>query len=114
MPNPLLKNKIISASSTFQGTEKVLGLDALKVELKMDFPSAFGADDSETIHLLATYYLDTKTHHLLRASYVIKNAILPFPAKNIEARIYLSLLVPGQNDTEDPEGEKLFVQPPKK
>lgn len=108
-PSPLLKNKVISATSTYQGTEKVLGLDALKIEIKMDFPTAFGADDSETVHLVGTYYVDVKEHHLLRAQYVVKNAVLPFPAKNVEARFYLSRLVPGQNDTEDPEGAALIA-----
>jgi len=108
LPNPLLKNKLITANSTFKGTEKVLGLDALKIEQKMDFPSAFGADESETVHYLATYFLDTKDHQLLRATYTVKNALLPFPAKNIQAQVYVSRIVPGQNDQSDPEGEKLI------
>lgn len=108
LPNPLLKNKLISANSTFKGTEKVLGVDALKIELKMDFPSAFGADESETVHYLATYYIDTKDHQLVRATYTLKNALLPFPAKNVQAQVYVSRIVPGQNDMNDPEGEKLI------
>ena len=91
--------------------EKVLGLDAVKVRVQLDFPTAYGTDESDIAHLDGTYWLDAKTHQLLRLSFTVKNALLPFPAKNVEAKTYVSRIVAGQNDKEDAEGEKLFAPP---
>lgn len=113
IPNPVIKGKTLTAVSTFQGTEKVLGLDALKVEMKMEFPTVLFASDFEIMQISVTYYVDLKDHQLLRAGYVIKNSVLPFPAKNVEARVLVSRIIPGQNDMTDPEGDTL-IAPAKK
>ena len=110
-PNPLLKNRQVTFVSTLLGTEKVLGLDAVKVKVQLDFPTAYGTDEADIAHLDGTYWLDAKTHQLLRLIYTVKNALLPFPSKNVVAITYCSRIVAGQNDKDDPEGEKLFAPP---
>lgn len=109
IPNPVIKGKTLTAVSTFRGTENVLGIEALKVEMKMEFPTVLFAADFEIMQIAVTYYVDPKEQSLLRASYVIKNAMLPFPAKETEARVLVSRIVPGRNETADPDGEKLIA-----
>ncbi len=108
-PNPLMRGQKITATSTLVGVEKVLGIDAVKINLTADFPSTFGASENEIIHLQVSYHLDAKTHKLLRAYYVIKNPLLPLPGTNMEARVLVSSIVPGANDMADPEGEELLA-----
>lgn len=112
MPNPLMRGKTVTVTSTLMGVEKVLGIDALKVLVKMDFPTTYGAQENDIAHVEETYYLDAKTFQLLRASYVIKNPLLPFPAAHVEARILVSRIVAGANEKEDPDGEKLLAATP--
>lgn len=111
VPNPLLKNRQVTFNSTLLGTEKVLGLDTVKVKIQLDFPTAYGDDPGDTAHLDGTYWLDATTHQLVRLSYTVKNSLLPFASKNVVATTYVSRIVAGQNDKEDPEGEKLFAPP---
>jgi hypothetical protein len=113
LPNPMLKNKIVTFNSTLVGNETVLGLDCLKVELKASFPTAYGITEKEYFQLTETYWLDAKTRQLVRSSYVVKNAMLPFPAKSIEARAMISRIIEGQNDKSDPEGEAFMKPKPK-
>ncbi len=108
-PNPLLKNKTVVATSTLIGAEKLLGVDALKVRMEMSFPSTFGATEAEIVHVQVTYHLDPKSGQLLRGVYLVRNPMLPIPGKNMEARVFVSRIVPGQNDKDDPDGEKLLL-----
>ena len=109
--NPILKNRQVTYTSTMLGTEKVLGIDTVKVRIQLDYPTSYGTEESDIAHLDGTYWLDAKTHQLVRLSYTAKNALLPFPAKNLTSSVYVSRIVAGQNDKEDPEGEKLFSAP---
>jgi hypothetical protein len=108
IPNPMLRSKTIMVTSTLAGVEKVLGSDALKINLKMEFPSTLDAQENEIVKMEETYYLDVKTHQLLRARYTIKQPVLPFPVGKVEARAVVSRVVPGVNETEDPEEAKLI------
>jgi hypothetical protein len=106
MPNPMLKSKIVTATSTLVGTEKVLGQDALKISLKMDFPSALDATENEIIHLDETYDIDAKTHQLLRARYTIQNPVLPFPKGKSRALVFVTRIITGVNEAVDPDEAK--------
>jgi hypothetical protein len=108
MANPMLKGKMITATSTLVATEKVLGLDALKINLKMEFPSAIDAMENEIVKLEETYYLDAKTHQLLQARYTIKNPVMPFPVGKTEARVFVTRVVANVNEKEDPQEIKLI------
>ena len=108
LPNPMLKNKLVSVSSTFVGNEGVLGLDCLKVQVAMTFPTAYGLKESEYLQFTETYWLDAKTRQLIRASFRAKNAMLPFPAKNVEANALTTRIIGGQNEMSDPDGEALL------
>jgi hypothetical protein len=109
VPNPVLKNRKLSISSTFLGTEKILGIDTVKCKQVLDFPTAYGTDPNDLCHVEATYWLDSKNHQLLRASVVTTNALLPFPTRNMEVRLLVSKIILGQNEAEDPDGEKLIA-----
>lgn len=113
IPNPVLKNKTITVTSTYVANEKILGIDAIKIDLKADFPHSFGAEESEIVHLKETYWLDAKTHILIRAVYTATNPLLPFPAKNIVTQAMTTRVIAGQNDKDDPDGEKIIALPPK-
>ncbi len=112
VPNPVLKNRKVSISSTFLGTEKVMGIESVKCKQILDFPTAYGTDPADICHVEATYWLDSKNHQLLRASVLTKNALLPFPTKNMEVSLLVSKIISGQNETEDPDGEKLIAAVP--
>ena len=109
VPNQTLKNDVIAVKSTLVGVEKVLGVDALKIQAEFKFATTFGAMESEIVKVQETYYLDAKSFELLRASYTIKDPMLPFPGKEMVARVLVSRRLPGVNDASDPEGEQLLV-----
>jgi hypothetical protein len=113
LPNPMLKNKKLVAKSTLVGNETILGMDCLKVTVTMTFPTAYGLKEDEYMKFSETYWLEAKTRQLVRASYVVKNAVLPFPAKNLEAQAITTRIVPGQNEMSDPEGEAFMKPKPK-
>ncbi|MBB6050374.1 hypothetical protein [Armatimonas rosea] len=108
LPNPMLKNRQFTATSTFIGNEKVLGIDCLKVELTMTFPTMFGQTEKEYLQHTETYWLDASTRQLVRGSYVTKNPVMPFPVKSAVAKTLVSRIVAGQNEKEDPEGVALL------
>ncbi|MFM7322043.1 MAG: hypothetical protein ACKO5K_11045 [Armatimonadota bacterium] len=111
IPNPLMKGKIITITSTLVGIEKVLGKDAIRVKQESTFPSVFGADENETLVVKGEYWLDAADKSLLKMSYNVKNPVLPFPAAKIQSIGLVHRIVPGVNDKEDAEGEKLYFQP---
>jgi len=111
IPNPLMKGKIITITSTLVGVEKVLGKDAIRVKQESTFPSVFGADENETLVVKGEYWLDAADKSLLKMSYNVKNPVLPFPAAKIQSIGLVHRIVPGVNDKEDAEGEKLYFQP---
>lgn len=111
VPNPLMKNKTFSITSTLVGKEKVLGKDAIRVKQEATFPSVFGADENETLVVKTEYWLDAKDYGLLKIASTVKNPVLPFPAANIVSTGLVHRIVPGVNDKEDADGEKLFFQP---
>jgi hypothetical protein len=114
IPNAMLRNKTITATSTLVGIEKILGRDALKISLKMEFPVALNPRENEVVALEETYYLDAATHVLLRARYTIKNPVLPFQTSKAEALVFVTQVLPGVNETEGPEEESsVGVEKPK-
>jgi len=111
IPNPLMKGKIITITSTLVGKDKVLGKDAIRVKQESSFPSVFGADENETVVVKGEYWLDAKDYSLLKMAYNVKNPVLPFPAAKIESTGLVHRIVAGVNDKEDADGEKLYFQP---
>ena len=111
VPNPLMKNKTFTITSTLVGKEKVLGTDAIRVKQEATFPSVFGADENETLVVKTEYWLDAKDFGLLKIASTVKNPVLPFPAANIVSTGLVHRIVPGVNDKEDADGEKLYFQP---
>lgn len=111
VPNPLMKNKTFVITSTLVGKEKVLGKDAIRVKQEATFPSVFGAEENETLVVKTEYWLDAKEFNLLKMFSTVKNPVLPFPAANIMSTGLVHRIVPGVNDKEDADGEKLFFQP---
>jgi hypothetical protein len=112
IPNVLLHNKTVVVTQTLAGVEKVLGLDALKIRLQVDIPTSLYPSADDTIKLQETYYLDAKTHHVLREVYSIKNPLLPIPGIGFVAHVVVSRVVPGVNDQQDDEGVKLLTADP--
>lgn len=112
IPNVLLHNKTVTVTQTLAGVEKVLGTDALKIRLQMDIPTSLYPGPEDTIKLQETYYLDAKTHRLLRAVYSIQNPLLPVPGTSFVAHTVVSRIVPGVNDHEDADAEKLLTTDP--
>lgn len=110
IPNPLMKGKTITITSTLAAKETVLGKEALRVNVEMTFPSAFGADENETLVVKGSYWLDVTDYSLLKMDYKVKNPVLPFPAAKIESQSLVHRRIPGVNDKEDADGEKLFFQ----
>ena len=113
LPNPMLKNKIVTINSTLVGNETILGIDCLKVQVQATFPTAYGISEKEWLQFTETYYLDAKTRQLVRSQFVMKNAMLPFPAKSLEAQAMTSRIIEGKNDMSDPEAEAFMKSKPK-
>lgn len=111
LPNPLVRGKTVTVTSTLLGQETVLGVPCVKVGLEMSFPTTFGATEEETVHASIVYHVDPKAGRLVRSSMLIRNPLLPFPVKNGEARVLISRIIPGANESNDPEGERLFGAP---
>jgi hypothetical protein len=107
-PNPMLKGKTITATSTLVGVEKLFDREALKIKLTAEAPTVPDAIGSEIIKIDATYYLDAQTYQLLRVIYVLKDPWLPLPGGNFEARVLVSRHVPGVNDNGDADAPAIL------
>ncbi len=105
--NPLVRGRKVTLTSTLVGVEKVFGVDALKVTTLVDIPTAGDAVDKEIIKAQHTYYLDAKTHQLLRAVWVIRDPMLPFPANKLVAKVVVNRVLPGVDEAVYAESEKL-------
>ncbi len=112
IPNPLLKSGIIQTTSTLVGVETVGGRPAFRVQLRMEFPTTFGATEQEIVKAQVIYFLDRETHQLLRASYTVQNPMLPFPGLRVQSQALVFRVIPGVNDAGDPEGDKLLAEKP--
>jgi len=112
MPNPMLKNKMITVTSTLASVERVLGVNALKINLKMEFPYTIDPSDNEVVKVDETYYLDATTHQLLQARSTIKNPVMPFPVGKVQADSFVTRVVAGVNEKADPDENKLIEAVP--
>ena len=101
--NPLLKGKMIEINSTLVGVVKTLGQDALKINVTMEFPPVPGAKPSEIVKLQETYFLSVIGHQLLQARYTIKNPFMPFPSSSAEAKAFVTRVIAGVNEADDPD-----------
>jgi hypothetical protein len=114
IPNLLVKGQKISITQTLVAAEKVLGVDCLKVTAKYDFPTTYGAQESEISKVDTTVWVEVKTGQIFKIASTVVNPLLPFPAAKVTSTAITTRIIAGQNDKEDADGEKLILPAAKK
>ena len=114
VPNLLVKGQKISITQTLVAAEKVMGVDCLKLTAKYDFPTTYGAQESEISKVDSTIWIEVKTGQVFKIVNTTINPLLPFPAAKVTSTAITTKIVAGQNDKEDADGEKLIRPPVKK
>jgi len=114
IPNLLVKGQKISITQTLVAAEKVLGVDCLKVTAKYDFPTTYGAQESEISKVDTTVWVEVKTGQIFKIASTVVNPLLPFPAAKVTSTAITTRIIAGQNDKEDADGEKLILPGAKK
>lgn len=114
VPNLLVKGQKISITQTLVAAEKVLGVDCLKVTAKYDFPTTYGAQESEISKVDSTIWIEVKTGQVFKIVNTVVNPLLPFPAAKVTSTAITTRIIAGQNDKEDADGEKLILPAAKK
>ena len=109
IPNLLVKGQKISITQTLVAAEKVMGVDCLKLTAKYDFPTTYGAQESEISKVDSTVWIEVKTGQVFKIVNTIVNPLLPFPAAKVTSTAITTKIVAGQNDKEDADGEKLIL-----
>jgi hypothetical protein len=112
--NLLVKGQKISITQTLVAAEKVMGVDCLKLTAKYDFPTTYGAQESEISKVDSTVWIEVKTGQVFKIINTIVNPLLPFPAAKVTSTAITTKIVAGQNDKEDADGEKLILPAAKK
>jgi hypothetical protein len=114
VPNLLVKGQKISITQTLVAAEKVMGVDCLKLTAKYDFPTTYGAQESEISKVDSTIWIEVKTGQVFKIVNTTINPLLPFPAAKVTSTAITTKIVAGQNDKEDVDGEKLILPAAKK
>jgi hypothetical protein len=114
IPNLLVKGQKISITQTLVAAEKVMGVDCLKLTAKYDFPTTYGAQESEISKVDSTIWIEVKTGQVFKIVNTVVNPLLPFPAAKVTSTAITTKIVAGQNDKEDADGEKLILPVAKK
>ena len=114
VPNLLVKGQKISITQTLVAAEKVMGVDCLKLTSKYDFPTTYGAQESEISKVDSTIWIEVKTGQVFKIVNTTINPLLPFPAAKVTSTAITTKIVAGQNDKEDVDGEKLILPAAKK
>ena len=114
VPNLLVKGQKISITQTLIAAEKVMGVDCLKLTAKYDFPTTYGAQESEISKVDSTIWIEVKTGQVFKIVNTTINPLLPFPAAKVTSTAITTKIVAGQNDKEDADGEKLILPTAKK
>ena len=109
VPNLLVKGQKISITQTLVAAEKVMGVDCLKLTAKYDFPTTYGAQESEISKVDSTIWIEVKTGQVFKIVNTTINPLLPFPAAKVTSTAITTKIVAGQNDKEDADGEKLIL-----
>jgi len=109
VPNLLVKGQKISITQTLVAVEKVMGVDCLKLTAKYDFPTTYGAQESEISKVDNTVWIELKTGQIFKIASSVVNPLLPFPAAKVTSTAITTKIVAGQNDKEDADGEKLIL-----
>ena len=86
-----------------------MGVDCLKLTSKYDFPTTYGAQESEISKVDSTIWIEVKTGQVFKIVNTIVNPLLPFPAAKVTSTAITTKIVAGQNDKEDADGEKLIL-----
>ena len=114
IPNLLVKGQKISITQTLVAAEKVMGIECLKLTAKYDFPTTYGAQESEISKVDSTIWIEVKTGQVFKIVNTVVNPLLPFPAAKVTSTAITTKIVAGQNDKEDADGEKLILPAAKK
>ena len=114
VPNLLVKGQKISITQTLVAAEKVMGVDCVKLTAKYDFPTTYGAQESEISKVDSTIWIEVKTGQVFKIVNTTINPLLPFPAAKVTSTAITTRIVAGQNDKEDADGEKLILPAAKK
>ena len=114
VPNLLVKGQKISITQTLVAAETVMGVDCLKLTAKYDFPTTYGAQESEISKVDSTIWIEVKTGQVFKIVNTTINPLLPFPAAKVTSTAITTRIVAGQNDKEDADGEKLILPAAKK
>jgi hypothetical protein len=109
IPNLLVKGQKISITQTLVAAEKVMGIECLKLTAKYDFPTTYGAQESEISKVDSTIWIEVKTGQIFKIVNTVVNPLLPFPAAKVTSTAITTKIVAGQNDKEDADGEKLIL-----
>jgi hypothetical protein len=109
VPNLLVKGQKISITQTLVAVEKVMGVDCLKLTAKYDFPTTYGAQESEISKVDNTVWIELKTGQIFKIASSVVNPLLPFPAAKVTSTAITTRIIAGQNDKEDADGEKLIL-----
>ena len=109
IPNLLVKGQKISITQTLVAAEKVMGIECLKLTAKYDFPTTYGAQESEISKVDSTIWIEVKTGQVFKIVNTVVNPLLPFPAAKVTSTAITTKIVAGQNDKEDADGEKLIL-----
>ncbi len=109
IPNLLVKGQKIAVTQTLVAAEKVLGVDCLKLTAKYEFPTTYGAQDSEISKVDSTIWIEVKTGQVFKVVNTVVNPLLPFPAAKVTSQAITTRIIAGQNDKEDADGEKLIL-----
>jgi hypothetical protein len=109
VPNLLVKGQKISITQTLVAVEKVMGVDCLKLTAKYDFPTTYGAQESEISKVDNTVWVEVKTGQIFKIASSVVNPLLPFPAAKVTSTAITTRIIAGQNDKEDADGEKLIL-----
>ena len=109
VPNLLVKGQKISITQTLVAAEKVMGVDCLKLTAKYDFPTTYGAQESEISKVDSPIWSEVKTGQVFKIVNTTINPLLPFPAAKVTSTAITTKIVAGQNDKEDADGEKVIL-----
>lgn len=105
LENRLVPGKKVALLSTFAGTEKMFGIDTLKVNFQITLPTSSNGGDNDAIRAKGVYNLNPKNGELVRFDTTVQNVEIPLQAGLVKGTIEVRnvLIVPGVNDK--PEAE---------
>ncbi len=101
--NRFVEGKKVTVTSTLIGSEKVSGIDTVRVKTEMAIPPTADATDKNLIKVVGFINVDPKVGRVVRSEYNLDNVTLSLGGNEVTVKGKLSgaLIVPGVNDKED-------------